>query len=651
VRWLAGVSTVSLLALLCWGSPAQAATGAQQPRHPVATMSHCPRGLTSIKDANFTVWACNDGSGAALDESVTLFTAEGVFHPMTSLMGRPMADGAGSAGAGIDIYLLSAGQTVTRQNKLDTLNPTITNCSRLGGTLGIAEPDPVTRLGTGDSGYIVLPRPLLDACAADFRSVLVHEYFHVLSLHYNDTSTSCSNFWFDEASAKWAEWAYAPATATIMVYPWFTRVFQVNPQFSLTNSVGRSPYADFVWPFYMQQQHGAGAIARAWQGMAGRKGCAELNAAIDAQEAFFPNFDHFALEDFDSQLADFMTRQNKAWPVDFGPKFQDLHPLTGTAPAFPEVQPKTTQNSPGSDGQYPFTSTVPVALAPLSARYDHFLITTGASVELDLSKLSNQKNLGVNLIVEDYGSNRSHLALPVTGLDAKICLAADGAVGGEVYVILDNHGIGTPVLGSYKMIARSTCATSLSGTLNLKLHTDMPGISTADQTATLNATLTSSPGGWALQPSSTYSASLRLVFPQACPDQSDEIIQAAGSGKMLGGSTDLSIFAYESLYSLAPTLGSLFLATETAPATANCDTPPPTEPLAISSFFCPYNPAAPAVLGTYGPGDRAVGFNCSQSYTIGGATYDATVSGTLTATKPMACGLWRPGQAFCSINH
>jgi hypothetical protein len=53
------------------------------------------------------------------------------------------------------------------------------------------------------------------------------------------------------------------------------------------------------------------------------------------------------------------------------------------------------------------------------------------------------------------------------------------------------------------------------------------------------------------------------------------------------------------------------------------------------------------LLARYTAGKAALDFGCSDQYSSGGATTTTTtITGTLTATDPIPCGLWTPG---CSI--
>ena len=633
VATLVGVSPLARAA-----EPHNSATSSVAPK-----MSNCPGGMTSADDANVRVWACDDGSGATVDETFALLDIEDLYGPMSSFMSHaPLPDIGGVAGGGdtrIDIYLMNPGRSLTREGFKDNL----------GTDLGHMDGDNLQ--GTASSGYILLQRALLEDNPTDFQSVVAHEFFHLLEVAYNDAST-CSKYWFTEAAAKWAEWYFVPDAAADEVYPWFTYRFQTSPGMSLFNPGTRTPYSDFIWAMYMQQEHGAASIASAWKAMAGVSGCAGLNAAVDAQVSFAANFKHFAVENFDNMLPDFHTGV-KAWPqCSTCEHYQSLAPLVGTAPPFPLVPPTTSFHQVAGP-TYPWKTTVSkVNLPQLSAEYDDVSVSAGSSVEFDFSHLSNPSDLDVSLIAGDNSpGNGGWVVVPVTGTDEKVCVAADGAQVSDFTVVLDNHDEGPPaqITGSYTVTARATCALSLAGTLSVTSSSSGSGVKTTTK-ATMRVKLKSSAQGWVSFPPSTgsYSGTYKQTGPDSCPD-STYVINAKGSGKMKP--SDLAVTAYQEAYSTAPYIGAPVLVTEMAQGTKTspCGDGTTIEPL-VAGYQCPVSDSSSlygALQGSYSGSDDAVVFNCSSSFPLFGSTYDTTVSGTLTATGVVPCGLWQPD--FCSL--
>ena len=647
-RRLLGVLALTLpflaSALVGMSPSAQAAEPHASPASSVAPrMSKCPGRLTSADDTNVRVWACNDGSGAAVDEAVGLSSIEALYGPMTAFMSHaPLPDSGGVAGGGdtrIDIYLLNAGQSLTREG----------STFRLGTDLGQELTD--NEQGTTSSGFILLQRALLGT-PAKFNSVMAHEFFHVLEAVYNDTN-SCPNYWFTEAAAKWAEWYFVPDDAEDEVYPWFTDYFQESPKKSLFTPGSRTPYSDFVWAMFMQQQHGAASIARAWQAMAGVSGCTALNAAVDSQVSFAANFKYFAVENFDSMPPNLQNGE-KAWPVcPACGHYQDLSPLMGTAPPFPLDEPATTSHRVVLGPSYPWSVKVRgVKLPQLSAQYDDFVMSEPASVEFNFSGLSNPSDLDVTLIAADSDpGNGSYIVVPVTGTDEKVCVIADNALLSDFFVVLDNHDAGPPaqITGSYTVTARTTCALSLAGGLTVKSTQSGGGVMTVTKDR-MHVKLKSSVQGWLSFPPSTgsYSGSYKQTGPTDCPGGT-YLTQGKGKGKMKEG--DLTLFAYVQPYSTVPYVLAPVLSTENGQGTRTspCDHGPVTVPLG-AGFQCPQTkPSSPTgpLQGSYSGDDNAVVFNCSFSFQLSGFTYKTTIKGTLTASGLFACGLWEPD--FCSL--
>lgn len=638
--------SISLLAVTLVGtSPsARAAEPHASPASSVAPkMSHCPGGMSSLDDSNVRVWACTDGSSDA-DESAGLFSIENLYGPMTAFMGHtPLPDSGGVAGGGdtrIDIYLLSAGQSLTRE----------------GGTYRLGSDDLGEELtdneqGTASSGFILLERALLGS-PTKFDSVMAHEFFHVLEAVYNDTD-SCANYWFTEAAAKWAEWYFVPDAAVDEVYPWFTDYFQANPKVSLFSPGSRTPYADFIWATFMQQQHGAASIASAWQAMAGVSGCAALNAAVDTQESFAANFKYFAVENFDVMPPNLQNGE-KAWPECPTCKhYQDLSPLMGTAPPFPQDQPATTAHQIIPGASYPWTAKVRgVKLPQLSAEYDDFVMSGPASVEFDFSGLSNQSDLDVSLIAADSDpGNGGYIVVPVTGTDEKVCVIADNALLSDFFVVLDNHDAGPPaqITGSYTVTARTTCALSLAGSLSVNSTQSGGGVTTTTK-AKMRVKLKSSLQGWLSFPPDTgsYSGSYRQTGPAGCPGGT-YVTQGKGSGTMQ--ESDLWTFAYVEPYSTVPYVLAPVLTMESGQGTRTspCDSGPVTVPLG-GGFQCPQTqPGSQTgpLQGRYSGDESAVVFDCSSSFQLSGFTLTTTIKGTLTASGLFPCGLWQPD--FCSL--
>jgi hypothetical protein len=637
---------------------------AQASATPVS-MSHCPSGMTEVTDGQFRVFACDDGPTAAADEQAALTDLGDLYLPETGLMGSPLPDFQVPHENGrIDVYLVTKGQAVTREGQTIDL-------AKLKA-LGAAPWDAIS--GTVSSGYIVALRPESLVAGQSMNSVLAHEFFHVLQYSHN-TTLSCPKFWFLEASALWAEWWFAPATAGTMVYPYVTE-FQAKPEVSLTDSANRKPYDDWLWPLFMQQQAGVGSIASAWTAMEDKTGCTALNAAINLQVPFHSSFGDFAVENFDYQLANTYTGV-QAWPVNFGADYPDFTTAANpAAPAFPKNIPKHNSVTPGKSS-YPLTATVPVNLPPLSAKYTKVSLVSefpyfdqylggGGSVEFDFSGLSPSGNLDVTLLGADEQASGAAThngvweRVDLTGgnTHAKICLSADGTkqdhpLTGEFYVIVANHSSGpsaAPITGSYTVSQRTACATALSGPLTIRTTTD-DGYYHTQQSANITVNMANSPfenggtgfGPWQVAPGGRWSEQYTRTYP--CGDGTNETLSASGSGKVAGADINVDfVNNYMEPYSFKPYFASGLLS-ETAPATesGNC-------PDGVNSAFMAIGQGCPGTTvyfnGVYTSGDAGVNLTCSGKSKGNGITYTVKISGTLTATDPIVCGLWTSN---CSI--
>jgi hypothetical protein len=652
------------------GWPAAQAAAAQAaaappPASPV--MSDCPHGMNNKETSHFRVFACNNGPSAARDEQSALSDLAHLLGPETSLMGPPVPDNEAAGEKGrIDVYLVATGQTLKRGS--DDVDLT------KDGTDAETPWDAIN--GTVSSAFIVSLRPEALPHGASFNSVLAHELFHVLQYSHN-TTLSCVedgrlNFWFLEASAVWAEWYFAPASAGTMVYPWF-REFQAKPDISLTDAKTRSPYGDWTWPLFMQQQAGPESIAGAWKAMAGKTGCTALNAAVNQQVPFHDHFGDFAVEDLDYRLPNLKTGA-RAWPTGFGRNYPRFRASANpAAPAFPEVLPKHDLVALDQNN-YPYSQTVKVDLPPLSSTYDEVPVLpaadvglSGQSIEFDFSHLSHPGYLDISLVAANHEPNGhavhngvwQRIDLSGGDLHAKICLDADGTNGnypvdGTFYVVLDNHSSGpsaAPVTGSYKVYQRTACATALAGTLTVSETQNNDGfISKLQQNAVLKIKLADTTGAFEVMPGSTWSEQYNAT---ATCNLGTQTASAAGAGKLTDADLDVAdpaitiTLMYSQPYSVRPWLNGVFLTPENAQTSvsgSNCGLGS-VVPLQIGAG-CPVVAGPEYTIGVYTARDAGVNFACSSSATIGGVTVSETVTGILTATDPVDCGLWTKN---CSI--
>jgi hypothetical protein len=452
---------------------------------PAATMSSCAHGLSHVTGGHFLVWACKgttlaEGKAASADENAALAIAEPEYEPMTSVMGAPLADClprpacTAHGGGKISIYLLHPGQTVTRGGG----PPHGLSSNEDGVEWSSASAGPVS-----SSGYILMHRGMAEADPALFKSVVVHEFFHVLTDHYNN-SDDCSphggNYWFVETSAKWAESYWARPTAPDYVYDYFTK-FQQNPDISLTDNVHRNKYAAFIWPYFMQQQTGgAGVIAETWRAMANARTCSQMTEAMNSVYPFADHFKDFAVENFDTELTNPATNK-KEWPQGFGPNYPDKMDKR-----FPEIQPEFAEARTFTK---PSTVSVPVNVPPLATAYHviNALEPAGALV-IDFSTVARRSDLDIEGLITETGSkniggysNYPWKRISIGTNNLSVCAYPDDEDQVKLILILANHSTTDAVSGSYTVTAQTSCAKAASGTLSLTSSDEQGGNANALQ--------------------------------------------------------------------------------------------------------------------------------------------------------------------------
>jgi hypothetical protein len=445
-----------------------------------------------------------DGPAVNQALSDTLGAIATSWSAMTQLMGDPRADLTSAdladpalveqrgGGPEIDVYVVDNGDAEREGRTVS-----------FGTALAYARSSPPDT-GNGSSGYLVVRRDRL--ANGGFRSDLVHEFFHVLQFRHNrrifnlcepvGSRTLCRQLWFTEASATWAERRFVPETAAAEVHnKRFPMVqsctpsggghlevysrFQCNDA-SLNASVGSgSPlenhmYAAYVWPSFMEQQAGQGAIATAWQGLAGvgANDYGTAMAAIGAPVPFAANFRRFAVRNL-----------NTLFPAEYGvgcaaagcenpigTRYPDLPPGD-----FGAVDYKLPRFDLEHDFAEPLAASAPPrsvadSIAALKAHYYHFTLDGGGTPdpevrprwELDFTNLTPKTSLGIDAIVrknDDTWEWRQNLQ---PDADGKVSLCDVS----EVYLVLSNAAIedvprenARRIQGTYTIAPRETpCA-------------------------------------------------------------------------------------------------------------------------------------------------------------------------------------------------
>lgn len=269
------------------------------------------------------VWARCDGADGTGGMAETLAMLEQLYPAETALMGEPTFDLGGPEAGGdrsIDVYLTSTSELVA--GRPVTLVPD-------AGAITVSSPPYEGADGArASSAYVVMPRSQLRD-PVWFRSTLAHELFHVLQYAHamEGLHEGGKGHWFTEASAKWAEHHFVPEGRERMVYQGRIEGFQSRLA-GLTSVAGYDEYQAWLWPYFMEQKKGPGAIADAWANLSDVSGWDDANFLISAIVPFRSEFREFAVRAWNDPLP----AKGGGDAVD--PRFQS-HP----DPNIPEIAP------------------------------------------------------------------------------------------------------------------------------------------------------------------------------------------------------------------------------------------------------------------------------------------------------------------------
>ena len=273
---------------------------------PAANTVECSSWIDSgAASPNFKIWACagSDTSAALADMTTVRIILDSIYGPMTKApaagMGPPIADtqtgNPGSGGDGrIDVYLLDLNQYTWRDG----------DRQQIGGELAAAIPTPPYLAASGQpistsSGFIIVDRTRFGD-PDDLRRSLIHEFFHVLQYAHNRKLVAgTKQFWYVEASATWAE-TYYFRQKSAPVHVLFGSGF--NPGRSIDAQA--VDYAAYIWPFFSEQENGAGTIFQSWQALE-TVARGDFKAATAKLAGVFPfekNFQAFAIRNLNKAL-------------------------------------------------------------------------------------------------------------------------------------------------------------------------------------------------------------------------------------------------------------------------------------------------------------------------------------------------------------
>ena len=353
-----------------------------------------------------------------------------------ALMGPPVPDtlgGPAEAGDGpIDIYLTS--QCVSTGGR----------CLGTGhdsaSVFGFEKPArPCQAVGAADrcSGFLVINRS--NFSNLDTPGTLAHEFFHLLQDAHNSHGTLVSGVynWFVEASAKWAQFRWHPASRPRRVYPYFDDF--ISTKLGLTTVDGNNEYVSFVWPLFMTESGPAGEdlIGQAWRAIEGQAGNKAVNTAISGALPFDTKFRDFAVTAWNDPL--------EPGPDPISPHFWDLDGgLSHEMPSGPKFKQEDLQ---ANDRSVP-PLRISVAMPALSARYAELFPSEGVhQITVNFSNLAPAANFDVDALLNIKDKGWEHRKLDKG--DTRFCRDDPADDVQELIIVLANHDIESSVSGDW----------------------------------------------------------------------------------------------------------------------------------------------------------------------------------------------------------
>ena len=427
----------------------------------------CEDGWTSrestVHPDSIRVWASCTGDYEADIAEVLAFSDE-MWEIETEFLGPPIPDlGTEEAGGdpAIDFYLVNRGESAPREGP----------GAPSEGALASAHPTEPFE-GRTTSSYVLAWRE--DVGTVDFRSTLLHEFFHVLQAAHNresafgvtalplddnyDTFYEGENWWV-ESSAVWAETYFGrqipdfgPAVAR--THGRFVNNFQpVDEALHRPSYGGREGglhmYAAYIWWLFLEQEVGPEAVAEIWEGLEAvpADDASRGTDVIDAALPFAQHFRDFAVRNLNLALEP----GNPISPryKDLDPNFPDNIPPVLKAGEGPE---KTLQAQDEDEEPRRFDDTI----KSLSADYYYFEPDAETQqVTFDFSRLTPATALDVDAIVKvkDKGWERRQLD-PTNATTWCRSTPADNVE--AFYLILSNHekNILTTIKGDFTIAAQ-----------------------------------------------------------------------------------------------------------------------------------------------------------------------------------------------------
>ena len=402
----------------------------------------------------FRIWVNCIGSYVE-DLRRAVSTMDVLWGPMTGVMGQPRPDDGTGGDSMMDIYLVDGAAECV---------PGRDTCYRLRADEGGRAVPTGPNDGARTSAFLVLPRSVI-AEPQVLSTLLAHEFFHALQFAHNARGlyTSTASHWFVEASAEWAQSAFARENAAEMVYrPQFVDRFQRfdAPLNRSDDAQTGDGYRAFIWPYFMQQENAAdpAIIGAAWRAL---EGAYNFAAADQALNSVFPFAEHFRDFAFRNLNRDFLPGS----PI--VPRYADMDP-TFPSNAEPEAARRRSVYSIAAQA----ADAPPVQyrdhLDLLTSHYWVFVVDPAVrQIDLNLSGLVGGNPVADAAVLSGHGA-------PFSGQWERVQLgpgrttwcrddpARDISL---IFLVVSNAAYeGTPVDGSIETSGQDHCARA-SGTL------------------------------------------------------------------------------------------------------------------------------------------------------------------------------------------
>jgi hypothetical protein len=438
---------------------------------------------TAAENSNFVVWSCGGGDltqdpDLSLRETVAA-VAEDVWSAMTKEAGKPRPDDfkVGPLPQDrIDVYVVKGAQCKQRQKTCAQIETDERGMRPIAAAIPAQPCDRTVNGAETSSAFILVDRDSVNT-SGHFRYAFAHEFFHVLEDAKNLEAQGGSCFdvfsgktraltsWLTEASAEWASWAFFPDDDR----DWRSRMFlafQRNREphrDSLLSVEGQRPYEAFIYPFFVQQEAGGdrSAFLEVWDGSASARTPNDLNDLLDQNLSFADHFRDFAVQNFNTTLE--LPASEPHYQT------QDTAIPTGVEP---NLLPDFPVNVPGD----PFT--LPIALQPLAAQYQHFkLANTVRYLLIDAGAASDTLDADALANIRGQWQRRKGTAGVLEFCREK---AEDDV--GELVLVVSNHARRPEgmVHGAFKVDARASCPAAWRGSITALLTYDEDRIITTD---------------------------------------------------------------------------------------------------------------------------------------------------------------------------